>query len=56
MVQFLVSLGWRIKIPHAVQPAKRIFLMACVVCVYTHTPYFNTRNYFHRVLFSQQIL
>ena len=59
-------LGWRIKIPHAVQPAERIFLMACVVCVYvcvcvyiyiyTHTPYFNTRNYFHRVLFSQQIL
>ena len=27
-------LAWRIKIPHAVQPAERIFLMACVVCVY----------------------
>ena len=46
--------GWRTKIPHAVQHAKRTFLMVCVVCiyvcvcvcvcVYTHTPYFNTRN------------
>jgi len=25
--------GWRTKIPHAVQHAKRIFLMVCVLCV-----------------------
>ena len=51
--------GWRTKIPHAVQHAKRTFLTVCV-CVYmythTHTHHILILEIIFIVLFSQQIL